>query len=71
MTSVFLVGDGYTDLYGIFSTRELAQAWIDRQHDLQVARQRLKGQKEYRSGHTIDEWSVDDARDLYSLPVKA
>ena len=52
MTTVYLVTDGETDLYGIFSTRVLAQAWIDRQAQ--------------RSVLHIDEWCLDVADDLMS-----
>lgn len=33
MSAVFLVGDGHTDLYGLFSTRKKAEVWIQRQRD--------------------------------------
>lgn len=56
---VYLVTDdpgiGNPDLYGIFSTRNLAQAWIDRQCDLKYP---------WADGLCIDEWPLDVAKDL-------
>lgn len=62
--SVLLVGDGWTDLYGVFSTRELAQGWIDRQHKRQVEEQKLKGQNECKTRYEIETVTLDEAKDL-------
>jgi len=58
--TVYLVTDGPSggmnpDQYGIFSTRALAQAWIDRQ--------RKRGYP-FWDCLTIEEQDLDDARDL-------
>ena len=59
MTVVYLVGDGDTDLYGIFSTRKRAQAWIDRQRQQRYP---------WADVLTINEMPVDEATDLRSDP---
>jgi hypothetical protein len=52
---VYMVGDGCTDIYGLFSTREKAEAFIQRQRDLGYP---------FCDSLTIDEWPLDQARDL-------
>jgi hypothetical protein len=48
----YLVGDGLVDLYGVFSSRELAEAWIQRQK-----------RRGYPFELVIEEWNMDQAKD--------
>ena len=60
--TIYVVGDGWTDVYGHFDSREKAQAWIDRQYAL---------------GHpkcwplVIEEWPINESRDLLSTKQSA
>jgi hypothetical protein len=53
--TVFLVGDGEHDIFGIFTTRALAQAFIDRQRA-------ITGRPLYFL--SIDEYTLDACKDL-------
>jgi hypothetical protein len=51
------------DIYGIFSTRELAQAWIDRQHQRQTDDQKRRGVNVWLSDYVIHEMPLNDVKD--------
>lgn len=55
MTTIYMVGDNHTDVYGFFSTRERAEAYIQRQRDLKYP---------WCECLTIKEWVLDEAKDL-------
>jgi hypothetical protein len=56
---VYVVNDdvrvGNPDQYGIFSSREAAQQWIDRQRERKYP---------WADGLVIEEWPLDTAKDL-------
>lgn len=62
MNSIYLVTDGAKcgnpDLYGVFSSQQMAQAFIDRQKALKFI---------FWDGLVIEEYPLDDADDLVSL----
>jgi hypothetical protein len=56
--TIYMVGDDHTDVYGFFSTRALAEAYIQRQRDLNYS---------WWDGLVITEWRLDEAKDVGNL----
>jgi hypothetical protein len=56
--TIYMVGDDHTDVYGFFSTRALAEAYIQRQRDLNYS---------WWDGLVITEWPLDEAKDVGNL----